>query len=93
MYVWGPLKSCAIGLVVALLFAALPMVGEPSLFFLMLPTVGTSLVVSTSVKGSVAAIDYTKNNKVRGKDKYKEGGRKIKKIRYKNLKNENIIKN
>ena len=46
-------------------------------------TVGTSLVVSTSVKGSVAAIDYTKNNKVRGKDKYKEGGRKSKKIRYK----------
>ena len=84
MYVWGPLKSCAIGLVVALLFAALPMVwGTVFVLPNVATTVGTSLVVSTSVKGSVAAIDYTKNNKVRGKDQYKEGGRKSKKIRYK----------
>jgi len=82
MYVWGPIKTCAVGLVIALIFAALPMVWGTAF---VLPNVGTtlltSLTVSTSLKTGVASVDYIKNNKVKSKDEWKEGGVTFKKKR------------
>ena len=77
-------KHIAIGLVIALIFAALPMVWGTAF---VLPNVGTtlltSLTVSTSLKTGVASVDYIKNNKVKSKDEWKEGGELQKETRQK----------
>lgn len=84
IYVWAPLRTCVMGLVVALIFAAIPMaLGSAVVMPNVLTTVGSSLAISTTVKGTVATIEYGANDSIKEKDRYKSGGRKSKKHRKK----------
>lgn len=79
-YVWGPINTCAVGLIIAGIFAVAPALWGSAVIMPSIPgTILTSLEMSTAIKGTVGAIDYIGNNKVRGKEKYKEGGKTQKK--------------
>ena len=76
-YVWGPINTCAVGLIIAVI---LDITLWGWVIIKSIPgTILTSLEMSTAIKGTVGAIDYIGNNKVRGKEKYKEGGKTQKK--------------
>lgn len=93
IYVWSPMKTCAIGLVVSLIFASIPLIWGSAF---VLPNIGTTIAtswtISSGIRYSISTINYVNNDKVQSKDKYIEGGMTFKKKRRNSQKRKQLVK-